>query len=193
MTSKQNAGGINGRRMTLFVVGSLLFVLLVSGYCLWLYSRIEKSRDEATVAWRAVASELSQRYRAAEKLVARGVDSGVIDIAMAEKFRLSLDAFATTTQVDHQISAAEELEIQLTQIRPILAGGAEPAELEAEWDRKMERTSGLLAAIKDYAAIVQNQHDLRSSLGGRLLLFFIKLTGPREFQVVSVLPNSRIL
>ncbi len=193
MSSNPIPAGMNGRRVTTFVVGSLLLVLLVSGYCLWLYSRLERSRVQAATAWRSVASELSFRHRAFEKLVAQGVDAQLIDIAQAEKFRLSLDSFATTTQVDNQIESAEQIEQQLAAIRAALAGRPETNELANQWDQFVEKPANLAAAMDSYAKVVRDQRGLLSSLGGKLLLFFIKLSEPREFQIMSVLPNSRIL
>ncbi len=192
MSSNSTPGGMSGRHLTVVVVGSLLLVMIVSGYCLWLYSRVERSREQAATAWRSVAAELSLRHHAFEKLVARGVDAQLIDIALAEKFRLAIDSFSTTTQVDSQIAAAEQVELQLTAMRSALAG-PETRELAKQWDQTVEKPANLTSVMESYAKVVRDQQDLLSSLGGKLLLFFIKLSEPREFQIVSVLPNSRIL
>ncbi len=193
MKTKQAVGGMNGRRAALIVAGSLLLVLLVLGYGLWLYSRIERSREKAATAWRSVASALSLRHRAFEKIVARGVDAQTVDMALSEKFRLAVDGFATTTQLDKQVEAAEAVEQQLVEIRQSLSNRPEAADLVEQWEQVRVESAELTSSLDVYRAVVRGQLGLRGSLGGKLLLFFIRLSGPREFRILAVIPNSRIL
>lgn len=193
MIINQTAAGLSGRRVTLVVVCSLLLVMIFVGYCLWVFNHLERSREQAVAAWRGVASELSLRNYAFEKVIAQGVDSQLIDIARGEKFRLSVDRFSTTTQIDKQIDAAQEVELRVQVIRKTLANRPEAADLIKEWDPIAIKPPRLSSALDAYADVVQKQKELLSSIGGRVLLLFVRLTQPREFQIVSAVPNSRIL
>lgn len=110
------AGGTSGKKVTLGVLAGLLIVGGWLSYCLWCYQKLDDARAESTVAWRALAEKLLVRYSVAERQVATGADDQTLELALAERFRLALERFRTTSQSSAQQGASQEIEALLSEL-----------------------------------------------------------------------------
>lgn len=164
--------GISGKRLTGWVLAALAAIGISLSTTLWTYSRLDAVRRDSNELWRSVTEHLSVRYRAAEKLVAQGVDSRQIKMEFGERFRLAVDAFQTTSLPAEQVAAAERLEKllagddfqQFTDSLPELP--REANSLVAEYNRSREREKGLL-----------------ESWTGWMLSLVLKFDPPRPFVI----------
>jgi len=184
--------GWNGKRLAVLIGASVLLGALLFTYILWLYGEVEQASEKTVASWRAVATELSPRYGKLEKLVAEGVDKRLLAMELGEQYRLRMDAFRATGQAEQQVTAVIEIEQLLDKIDKSLDAIPAASDLAGRWKSGIQGSTELQTALESYNFRVREQKEWRASLGGTLLLAFIKLSEPREVQVVSDLSNSRI-
>ncbi len=182
--------GWNGKHLAVLVGTSVLLGALLFTYILWLYGEVEQASEKTIASWRVVATELSPRYAKLEKLVADGVDSRQLAMELGEQFRLRMDAFRASGQAEQQVTEVIEIEQLLTKIDGSLAATPAASELAAKWKIGIRGSGELQTALESYNVRVREQMEWRASWGGSFLLAFIKLSEPREVQVVSDLSNS---
>ncbi|RMF43966.1 MAG: hypothetical protein D6753_03730 [Planctomycetota bacterium] len=75
----------------------------------------ERYQESIQDTWRRVALELDKRYRSMERSVAELADDGSTSLDWIEVFRLHLDAFRTSGDLESQIEAANRIESVLAQ------------------------------------------------------------------------------
>ncbi len=184
--------GRNGSTLAVAVGVSVLLGALLFTYILWLYGEVETASEKTIAEWRSVATELAPRYRKLEKLVAEGVDQRLLAMELGEQFRLRIDAFRVTSQAEEQVTAVLGIEELLGKIAENLASAAGAEDLSARWAAAIGSSAELQTALESYNVRVREQQRWRTSFGGSVLLAFIKLSEPREVQVVADLANSRI-
>ncbi len=158
--------GLSGKRVTAVVVLLLLLVGAWLSYTLWVYSQVDRARGETNIAWRNLVDRLDERYREAEKYVAKGVDARDIEMQLGEQFRLAVDRFRTTAQPSAQYITAEEIEKQLAGFKDI-----------------PEPTAELQLAVDRFNACLRQERDVLSSPGGRFLSVFLKFAEPEELRL----------
>lgn len=184
--------GWNGKHMAVLIGASVLLGALLFTYILWLYGSVEQASEKTVGSWRSVATELSPRYARIEKLVAEGIDDRVIAMDLGEQFRLGIDTFRATGQAEQQVTAVIEIEQLLGKIDNSLVAIPAASDLAGRWKAGIRGSAELQTALESYNVRVREQKEWRASFGGSLLLAFIKLSEPREVQVVMDLSNSRI-
>ncbi len=170
----QPPAGISGKRLTSWVLVALAVIGIGLSSTLWTYNRLDVARRESTEMWRDVTEHLSERYRAAEKLVAEGVDSRQVKMEFGEKFRLAIDAFRTTSLPAEQVAAAERVERLLSDNEFQLFAASLP---------KMSSAADSL--IADYNRSREREKMLLESWGGRVLDLFMKFDPPQPFTVAA--------
>jgi hypothetical protein len=156
--------GISGKKLTLGLIISLLLVGGVLSYVLWTYNRVDAVRRQREDAWQQLADALSDRYRSAEREVAQGVDAREIDMELGEKFRLAIERFRSTSQLDGQLAAALEME-QLLE--------------KSDLTRRLNQSAA--QPLQDYNQTVQALDRLLTTAGGKILLLFLNFSEPVEF------------
>lgn len=156
--------GISGRRLITIV----LMLLAISGatlsYTLWCYSRLDVARAETTLAWRALAEELSERYAAIASQAAAG--DGL------PEFTQAVDRFRTTVQTGPQRTAALEVEQQLARLATNLPTPSDP----------------LNDALNDFNRVVEQEAEVLGTPGGRVLSIFLSFPPPIRFELTEALP-----
>ncbi len=80
----------------------------------------------------------------------------------------------------------------IAQISQSLAAIPAAQELAASWSDALSEHAELHSTLDIYNGKVKDQQSWRKSVGGSLLLAFIKLSQPSEVRVATDLPNSRI-
>lgn len=163
-SSQQPPQGIPGRRLTGGIGLMLLLATVGLSYVLWTYNRLDDARFEARETWHGLADQLANRYQQIELVIAEGVDSRQIDMALGEKFRLAVERFRTTAQPDVQVRAAREIEELLFPIDAL-----KPPSIE------------LQKIVEQYNQRLTAERDVLDSVGGRLLSIFINLSDPAPF------------
>lgn len=158
--------GVSGKRLTFFVLLSLLLVGVGISYVLWTYNRIDSARRETESAWQAMVDDLAGRYRALEMEVAQRTDDERFDMAKAERFRLAIDGFRTTAQPELQIPYAQEIEA-------CLVGAEFVSAPEDELDQ----------AVSGYNTAIAVHQDLIGSPAGRFLSLFLNFPESNELQL----------
>lgn len=166
--------GISGKWLTGWVLAALAAIGISLGTTLWTYSRLDDVRAESTGLWRGVTEHLSMRYRAAEKLVAEGVDSRQLKMEFGERFRLAVDAFRTTSLPAEQVALAERLESLLAneEFRPFASS-------------LPEISSQANSLIDEYNRSREREKKLLHSWTGRVLELVLKFDPPRPFAMGS--------
>ena len=162
--------GISGKRLTGWVLAALAAIGIGLSTTLWTYNRLDAVRRESTDLWRSVTEHLSVRYRAAEKLVAQGVDSRQMKMEFGERFRLAVDAFRTTSLPAEQVAAAERLELLLAD-----------DEFQHYADSLPELPSEANSLIAEYNLSRERERKLLESWAGWMLALVLKFDSPRPF------------
>ncbi|QDV22768.1 hypothetical protein [Aureliella helgolandensis] len=164
--------GVSGRRITAIVILSLVVGGAFLSYELWSYNRLDAARAATQQAWRSLTDPLSQRYRKIELAVAERVDSESLDMAWAEKFRLTVDRFRTTALPDLQFQTSQELEELLS------VSTLSPEVLQTE-------NVQLADALRSYNRTLDQERQLLHSPACKFLGIFLKFNEPVELQLAT--------
>lgn len=160
--------GVSGRKLTSVVL--VLLVVLGGGlsYVLWTYNKIDGHRAKAEVAWQDLANQLSSRYAIAEKELAKKVDNETEKMEVGEQFRLAVDRFRTSAQLNLQLQAARDVEKSLR---------------ESSWlDAPSESITTALASYNGHLADVRNEI---ASPGGKFLSMFLNFANYDALELAS--------
>ncbi len=176
---------IPGKPLTLVVLAVLgtcgfFFYAVVNSYAAY-----NAARRQTDSSWRELAGKLDIRYRQLDRLIAKGVDGGTIDMRLGEKWRSVRDAFSGTSLSNQQTAAACELESLLAQMpQQVIAS-------DAETDSGAKPTSELIEAVEKYQAAAANQREIGQTAGSRLLKSMLILVEPPKFELAEPANGSK--
>lgn len=172
--------GLSGKRIAGFLGVGLVVVMIALGNELWVYAKIEQAQEQTKEAWRGLASQLGYRHSKLEPVIAKGVDSRVIPMELGERFQLAIGDFTRSLETNSQLQAAVELEQVVAQIEKSVG---ENEDLGERWQESRRVPEELRKTVDTYNQSVRQQNQIRTSPGGKIVLAFIKLTEPVEFNV----------
>ncbi len=177
--SNPPAPGVSGKRVTLIVLLGLFLVGGFLSYTLWTYNRFDDARKSTTLAWRELTEQLAMRYRVAEKIIAKRVDSRETKMEFGERFQLAVERFRTTARTADQFVAAQSLEelLRSDDFRSPLESGNE--------ETKLTQPGELLAAIDAFNLCRDRERMLLESPGGKTLDVFLKFDTTDHFQLAN--------
>lgn len=158
-----NQPGLNGKKVVIWTVGLMIVSGGVLAYTLWVYTELEQARLATAKSWRAVASQLDQRYSDMEFAVEYGDVSAPSD--WMTEFTIESESFRTTTQTIPQIETALRLEELLTEREDAAA------------------TGDLSPLIDAYNKQQLAEVQILDSVGGKILDVFLKLPRPIRFSI----------
>jgi hypothetical protein len=170
--------GWSGKRLAGVLGIGLVVVMIGLGNELWVYAKIEQTQEQTKAAWRTLASALGNRHSKLEPVIVQGVDRRLIPMELGEKFRLAIGDFTRSLETNSQLKVASDLEQVLAEIETTVH---ENEELDGRWKESSTVTDELRSAVDSYNQSVRQQKQIRTRLGGRILLAFIKLAEPVEF------------
>lgn len=160
--------GVAGKNVTRLVIVALLVTIVGISYVLGTYNQIDVRRGDVEVSWRALTSELAERYRVVEREIASGVDDQSTAMELGERFRLAVDRFRTTAQRAPQVEAAREIEDLIPQAGVQLAS-----------------TETLEQSLTDFNADQARLGELIETPAGKVLGLVLILDDTRPFELAS--------